>query len=412
MIMKDTKQKTVVVAGSNYSSSLCMARTFGRAGYDVKIYRLFQGKPKLGGLMTYLRPESHSRYVSGYQQYIIQDSRDFADMLIANAQQGEKQLFVPVDDITTSLLDENYDALKDYYIMPNISGTQGRINELMSKQKQMELARKSGMDIVNSCVIEAENGVFDIPDTVTYPCFVKPDISRYSDKTYMRKCESVKELQETLAEFSRNQKVSMIVEDFLEIDREYSILGLCIKDKAVAPGLFMVEEGGTNDRKGVTLVGRVVDTAPYKEFIDGILTFVKSLDFEGLFDVDLIRTKDGKMHFIELNLRFGASGYAITQSGADLPVMLADCLLKGKSIDTGIAVKTTGKTFVSEIVMMSEYIKGTMTPAKVKSLMTSNDIYFIKNVDDDTKPYRHYRRFFVPATALKVLYTAKRMIKK
>ncbi|MBR2028345.1 MAG: ATP-grasp domain-containing protein [Oscillospiraceae bacterium] len=409
--MKDTKQKTVIVAGSNYSSSLCMARSLGRAGYKVKLYRLFQGRPKLGGLMTHLRPESHSKYVDGYRQYIVNDSKEFAEMLVQNAQQGEKQLFVPIDDLTTSLLDENYNMLKEYYIMPNISDTQGKINELMSKQKQMELAAESGLDIVNSCLVTAENGVFSIPETVTYPCFVKPNISRNSTKNFMKKCENSQELQSTLAEFSNNQKIEMIVEDYLDIDREYSLLGLCIKDKAVAPGLFVVEKGGTGDRKGVTLVGRIVDTAPYKEFIDGILSFVKSLDFEGLFDVDIIQTKDGRMHFIELNLRYGASGHAVTESGANLPVMFADYKLKGQPVDTDISVKTTGKTFVSEIVMMSEYIKGTMSPGTVKNLMTSNDIYFIKD-DEDPAPYRHYSRFYLPATALKILYTAKRMIKK
>ena len=109
--MKD--KKTVIVAGSNYSSSLCMARSLGRAGYNVKIYRLFQGKPKLGGLMTYIRPESHSKYVGQYRQYIVEDNRAFADMLIRDAQPGEKQLFVPVDDLTTSLLDENYDTVNE-----------------------------------------------------------------------------------------------------------------------------------------------------------------------------------------------------------------------------------------------------------------------------------------------------------
>ena len=407
--MKDEKQKTVVIAGSNYTSILCMARTFGRAGYRVKLYRLFQGKPKLGGLMTYLRPESHSKYVDRYQQYIVQDSKDFADMLIRDAQPGEKQLFVPIDDLTTSLLDENYDMLKEHYIMPNISDTQGKINELMSKHAQMELARQCGLDIVNSCCVTAENGVFDIPSTVTYPCFVKPNVSRNISKSYMKKCDSLAELQSTLTEFSKNQKVEMIIEDYLEIDSEFALLGLCLKDKAVAPGLFVVEQGGTDDRRGVTLVGRVVDTAPYKEFIDGILSFVKSLDFEGLFDIDIIKTKDGKMHFIELNLRFGASGYAITQCGANLPAMLADCLLKGEPIDTALAVKTTGKTFVSEIVMTNEYIKGVMRPREVIKLMTTNDIYFIKDLED-SKPYRHYKKFFLPATALKVLYTLKRKL--
>lgn len=405
--MKDKDKQTVIVAGSNYSSSLCMARSFGRAGYNVKIYRLFQGKPKLGGLMRYIRPESHSKYVGQYRQYIVEDSKAFADMLIRDAQQGEKQLFVPVDDLTTSLLDENYDRLKAHYIMPNISDTQGRINELMSKEKQMDCARKCGLDIVNSCCVTAENGVFDIPSTVTYPCFVKPNISRNSSKSYMKKCADFKELQSTLTEFSKDQKIEMIIEDYLEIDSEYSLLGLCIKDKAVAPGFFVVEKGGTDDRRGVTLVGRVADPSPYKEFIDGMLSFVKSLDFEGLFDIDIIKTKDGKMHFIELNLRYGASGYAVTQCGANLPMMLADCLLEGKPVDMDIAMKTTGKTFVSEIVMTNEYIKGSLSMAEVKKLMSENDIYFIKD-DEDVNPYRHYKKYFLPATMLKVLYTVKR----
>ena len=113
------------------------------------------------------------------------------------------------------------------------------------------------------------------------------------------------------------------------------------------------------------------------------------------------------MHFIELNLRFGASGYAVTQCGANLPVMLADCLLKGKPVDMDIAMKTTGKTFVSEIVMTNEYIKGSLSMVEVKKLMSENDVYFIKD-DEDVNPYRHYKKFFLPATVLKGLYTVKR----
>ena len=52
--------------------------------------------------------------------------------------------------------------------------------------------------------------------------------------------------------------------------------------------------------------------------MDQLKVFVKSLHFCGLFDIDFYE-RDGVFYFNELNLRFGASGYAVTHSGINLP---------------------------------------------------------------------------------------------
>ena len=85
--------------------------------------------------------------------------------------------------------------------------------------------------------------------------------------------------------------------------------------------------------------------------IDNLIKFVASLNYEGLYDVDLIETADGKMYFVELNMRFGASGYAVTQSGVNLPGMFADYMLLNKPIDMNVVLEDAGKTFINEKIM-------------------------------------------------------------
>ena len=411
--MKDNNNKicssTVVVIGCNYSSNLCMARSLGQAGYSVEMVRVFQHKPKLMGLMRLLKPEACSRYVTKYSECFANgEPSRVAQFLMENAQ--DKKLVVPTDDYNAAAIDESYDMLKEKYIMPNVADTQGSLCSLMSKETQMQLARRYGVETISSCLVTAQDGVFELPQGINYPCFIKPDVSKNSSKSYMKKCDSKEELSAALTSFSKGKKIDMIVEDYLEIDREYSLLGLCTKGKAVAPGLFVAQQGGSGDRRGITLVGKMVDTEPYRKEIEQILRFVEKLDFEGLFDVDLIGTKDGKLHFIELNMRYGASGYAVTENGANLPGAFADYMLAGRQMPADLAVKTTGTTFVSEKVMVEEYIKGPLSAGKVKQLIAQADVHFIKN-DRDTAPYRHFKKFFVPATAMKLAYTAKRTAK-
>lgn len=409
--MNATTKPRILIAGRNGSSNLCMARSFGRAGYQVEVLRIYQSKPKFTNLMRFLKPEKYSRYVSSWHSCICGgDSALIADTLIALARSGEKMLLIPACDLAASAADEYMQVLQAYYLLPGVKGQPGELSRLMDKALQTRLAEQAGLPVVPSCVIKTENGRFTVPEAVHYPCFIKPNVSKDSDKTKIRRCDTKQELEAALTGYSRRKDVEMLVEDFVDIRQEYALLGLSTREGAMAPGFFALEQGGHEDRRGVTMVGRILPCEGQKELIHRITKFVHGLGYEGLFDVDLMEDHRGNWYFVELNLRYGASGYAVTQSGVNLPGMYADHMLQGKPIDWNCRVEAPGKRFVSEKILLDEYARGFLTMRQVRKLADGADIHFIRDAEDPA-PYRHFRRFFLFGGVTRLLFRLKRALK-
>lgn len=399
----DAEKPRVLVAGRNYSSNLCMAKSLGEAGYEVEVLRIFQTKPKAKDLMKILKPDAYSKYVKAYHRCVShRKSRNIVTKLKQISDENYKMLLIPADDLVANIADEYLDELKHYYLLPNIGCKADAINQLMSKDIQKQLAKAAGLTVVNSCVIKTSRGRFDIPDTVHYPCFIKPNISKNSSKSRMRVCETEDELRATLTEFSAKKDIEMLVEDYIEISKEYALLGLSTKECVVAPGFFVTEQGGNKERRGVALVGRMLSCAEYQPLIDDLVRFVEALKFEGLFDVDLIEDVNGTMYFTELNLRYGASGYALTKCGVNLPAMFADYMFYGKQVPADCSIEETGKTFISEKIMLDEYIGGFLSKEEADKTMELVDLHFIKD-ENDMRPYRHFKKFY-PVASLKRHY--------
>ncbi len=403
----EAEKPRVLVSGRNYCSNLCMARSLGEAGYDVEVLRIFQTRPKRTSLMKIMKPDAYSEYVKAYHVCISRRrSRRIVKRLIKLADLDRKMLLIPADDLVANIVDDHLEELSEFYHIPNVNNIPGEINRLMSKEAQKQIAKDAGLPVLNSCLIRTVKGEFEIPDTVTYPCFIKPNISKNSSKSKMKKCESEQELRDTLTEYSQKKDIEMLVEDYVEIGKEYSLLGVSTKDGAVGPGFFVAEQGGHKERRGVAMIGRILPCSEYQPLIDDLIKFVGSLSYEGLYDIDLIETVDGKMYFVELNMRFGASGYAVTQSGVNLPGMFADYMLMNKPIDWNCEIEAAGKRFISEKVMIEEYMKSFLTKSEMKQCMNSVDIHFVQN-NKDTKPYRHFKKFFFIAQVMRGIY-AKR----
>ncbi|MBR2028346.1 MAG: ATP-grasp domain-containing protein [Oscillospiraceae bacterium] len=401
----ESEKPRVVISGRNYCSNLSLARAFGQAGYEVEIIRVFAKKPRLRSVMKMLKPDAYSKYVKAYNVCVTNNNNYvLKNMLISLADENRKMLLIPADDLVANAVDRYYDELADYYLMPNINDEAHTISAMMEKARQTSLAREAGLPVVNSCVVRIKKGSeIQIPETVTYPCFIKPNVSIKGLKTKMKKCETEEELIEALNKNAKKKKVSYLVEDFIDIKRECSLLGLSTKDGVVIPGFFAADIGGNDSRRGVALTGTVLPVEDHKPLVDGIRNFVQSIGYEGLFDIDLIEAQDGTIYFVELNLRYGGSGYAITESGANLPGMFADYMLMGKPIDLDCAVKETGKTFISEKIMLEEYMHSFITKQQMKKLFSEADIHFVYN-EDDMAPYNHFKKFYPVAGLMRKYY--------
>ncbi len=404
----DAEHPRVIVAGRNYCSNLTMARSLGMAGYEVEILRIFQVRPRWrkNPPRKLLRPDAYSKYIKAYHVCVAhRKSEQIVEKLLKIKDPGRKMLLIPGDDLVTGVADDYLQELGEHYLIPNVNMEPGKINELMTKDVQKKLAEKAGLSVVNSCVISAYHGRFELPEGITYPCFIKPNVSKDSSKSRMKKCSNEEELCAYLTEFSEKKEIEMIVEDYVDIRKEYSLLGVCTRNGANGPGFFAAEEGGQNEHRGVAILGRMLPCSQYRQLIDQLIVFLNSLSYDGLYDIDLIEDQNGKMYFIEVNMRFGASGYAVTESGVNLPGMFADYMYDGTPIDLTCEAQP-GKTFVSEKVLIEEYMMGRMSRAEFDRIMDAADIHFVKN-DDDPMAYRHFRRIMPVMSLMRKYYKRK-----
>lgn len=397
---KNSSVPRVMVTGRNYSSNLCMARSLGMAGFEVEIMRVFSRRPSKDDVLSAMVPDAYSRYVKAFHSCVLNGSTlRGADALLAAADRDRKMLLIPTDDISALIIDESYDRLKAHYYMPNIGETQGEIIRLMSKGAQKDLADTCGLPMLKSSLVRSDGGRYEIPGSVTYPCFIKPDVSCRSSKKRMKKCSSEEELRAALDEISLTAEPDLLIEEFVDVEREISLLGLCIEGKVLCPGMIEATSGGHGARRGVAATG--VSISPVDRNIisagtmEKVCDFMRATGYDGLFDIDLIETGDGKQYFLEVNLRYGASGYVMTCNGINLPGIYAGHILCGhevpgeeellKNLPDGGKVTT----FASEKVLLENYADGAITESELEEAIQLAEIHFVKD-EEDMQPYRRF----------------------
>lgn len=396
-----------VVAGRNYCNILAMSRALGKSGYDVEVLRIFKTKPGRTRLLRRMKPDAFSRYVREYHECIADnDAGRIADWLVRHAAGNHGKLLLPSDDYSAWAVDETLDELRKFYVVPSIADKAGAISRLMDKNEQKKLAAAFNLPMLQSTVIKSEGGHYEIPAGIVFPCFIKPNISMSSTKAKMRKCSDMDELAEVLNGYAASGDFEILAEEYADIKNEYSLLGVSTSDGVAAPCLFRTVRGGHRERKGVALMGETISCEGLQPLIDECCSFIKSLDYTGLFDADFIETADGEIYFIELNFRAGASMHAFTETGVNLPGMFADNIIKGVEFKENCVVAETGKLFISEKVLMEEYARNDASKAEIKNWMNEADIHFVKD-DNDPGPYKYFRRFYAVAGLMRVLYRVR-----
>lgn len=372
-----------VVLGRNYTSLLGMIRAAGRAGCQVTAIRTTGGGKPEGAPV-----EAASRYCTAHH-YVKQDREAVVRLLLEKcAQPGEKTLLLPVDDFVASTIDLNQERLAEHFLFPHIRHTPGEIVRLMDKNLQKELARKAGLNVASGWVIDIRGGKYALPEGIAYPCFPKPEISFLGNKRCMRRCDSEQELRAVADEVARQGDCPLLVEQYIGIEKEYAILGFADGERVVVPDLIHMLRDGSGPHRGVTMVGEISPLDPEADYTRGIERFMGALGFTGLFDIDLYES-GGVMYFNELNLRFGASGYAVTASGVNLPALLIAALTGGEAPKAQPEIPAA--RFVNEKVASDDRFGGYITRDEEKRMAAQAQIRFIRDPEDPA-PEKVFRR--------------------
>ena len=371
-----------VIIGHNYNSILGIARALGPEGYDISVIRT--GRSNKSGLKSLgTAPEKRSKYVS---RYFVADSskpESIIELLVGQlAFTDSKSVVFPVDDIAAEIIDNHLDILEPYFFLPNIAGTQGSVVKMMDKHYQKQLARMSGLLVPNGYSVKVYNGKYELPEIINYPCFVKPETSFNGRKKYMGKCESETSVRQIFDSIAEQMDCSMIIEDYIDIEKEYCVVGLCNNHDVSIPDIIDEMIMGHGSHAGVTCFGKVLSPSRFNSFVIPLKKFLSSLSFNGLFTVDVMES-NGKLYFCELNMRMGASGVAVIGAGVNLPLMFA-VAAKGEEVDYDVICDEM--FFANEKPLMNDYGQKDISWNDYRRMIRKADIRFLFD-KKDIKPF-------------------------
>lgn len=377
--MKNIKaQTTVIVFGKKYVEALDIIRSLGPAGYRVSL-------AFIGNSDRIFHIASKSRYVSeairiplAAKDKIINDILDFCRKI-----EGDKLLF-PIDDYAVFLMDKYMEELSGVCQLPISSKIKkGDLTKLMDKHEQDLLARKAGLNTPKGWVFDLSKDIV-IPDDITFPCFCKPLTTVSGKKKEQRKCidsTSLLEHLNNLKKISCNR--SVLVQQFLNITKEYVILGICTEAGVHISGIINKIQT-TKHVRGLPILGELLcleDMDGFTEIKDEIVFFLRSTNHIGLFNLDFALV-DGTLYFIELNIRVGLSAHCLKKAGINAPAALVNSLLYHGFDDKVYGRANYGRKFFNERMAFEDYRRGFITRKELCSYYKKADDFLITGKED------------------------------
>ena len=374
------KQKVVII-GHGYTSRLGIIRSLGTIGCDItviamvahnwfsRIIRFDGGKPV----------DCHSKYVNRVLFCPAQDGNALIDLLLNSCVfPQQKVVLIPDSDFSASIVDKHQERLKEYFLFPHIHHKPGAVEYWMHKTVQKELAKKLGLNVTEGKVVLVKNHTYDFPSDIHYPCFTKPLVTINGGKQFNR-CDSESDLRKVLDRIAQYNDMEVLIEDFKIIDSEFAVVGFSDGDNVIIPGVieFIVN---SKSHFGIAREGKIMPTTGFEPLLEQFKTFVRSVGFCGLFDIDFYES-NGKQFFGELNLRFGGSGYAYTAMGVNLPAMLLRTLL-GDNIEGMKQTVTETATYVNERMCVDDWSFYYISEKKMYDIIHSSDIRFVFDETD------------------------------
>lgn len=377
-------QKKVVVIGHGYASRLAIIRSAGMAGYDVDVVVIYYGKKAVGKKPL----DCYSKYVGKVLYSPAGDAKALVELLVRSYQDTEsKPVLIPESDFSVKAVDLNLNRLKDYFLIPNIGLQQGAVAAWMDKQKQKQRAMELGLNVASCRLVSIRNGAFEIPDDMQYPCFPKPVDG---GKSALGRCSDAAALKKSLDCMAAIRDMDVMVEEFLNIDKEYALVGFSDGANVTIPAVMHLEKMAHGGHFGVAKKGKVLPVAGFEQLLEQFKSLIKSIGFVGLFDIDFLECQ-GKFYFDEINLRFGGSGYAVTKAGANLPAMLADFFTVGEYKMQECDIRKP-LTFVNERTCMDDWYGGFVSYKEFHDELCKDYIYFVKD-EADALPYREFKKY-------------------
>lgn len=288
------RTNNLVIIGTSHHNTYGMIRCFGE--YGVRPNLILYGN-------------SHSYILKSAllgEKYVAKDAHEALSLLL---QHYNKSVVIACTDEIASLMDNQYDSLKEQFAFFNC-GAEGQMTHYMDKVVQITMAQKCRIDVPYFI----KGTVTNLPTSdLHYPCIIRPLKSINGGKN-IQVCYDSIDLPKALASFDDSTEI--LAQEFIEKDFEIVLVGLSYGDTLEIPAYIQK----IRDTKGGTTYSSVksVETLP-SHLLASCKDLVKMMNYTGLFGIELMR-KDDKYYFVEINLRNDATTFAICMAGCNLPL--------------------------------------------------------------------------------------------
>lgn len=356
------EHKHILLCGDNFNS-LGLVRSIGEMGCGVNVI-VFGGKPHL---------VNRSRYMISCD--VVSTLEEGYSLLLEKyGNEPLKPFLYCGSDNVIKILDENRDALMDKFYFFH-GQYQGAITNAMDKYEILCIARKNGLNILDST--RTNKGV--VPGGLTYPIITKAiSPAQFAWKNDMIICSNEEELKNAYRHIVSEE---VLIQKYLEKKNELVFNGVSYNNGNDVVILYchqylrMLADG-----YGGYL--RFTPAQQYSELYEKIKLILREVGYNGIFEAEFLVGHNDELYFLEINFRNAAFNYAHTYGGVNLPYLWATATLDQKLDMSRIMLKEQFDFLAESDDYRNEVIKGGKTFCQWWGSFHNVDCYSIWNPKD------------------------------
>lgn len=367
-------ENEIIVIGADHYNALGVLRSLGEVGINSNFILIGDKKRTTTIYCKYIK-----------KIYKIKNDSEEAIIKLLQEEFNNhklKPILIPTGDPIAKILDKNYNELSKKFILPNIDETEGMITKCMDKSYQKKLCDEYGIKVASSEVIKLNMDYKNIISKFPEKVIIKPNVSADGDKSDICIANGIQEIEEGLDKFKDKGYKEVIVQEFLNYETEYAMMGFAHKGTVIIPGI--------NDNiniypsnRGNTSYSRMFPVKDFEFDISKIIDMIGNIKYTGFFEVETFKVKD-ELYFNELNLRNSANLFAYSGNNINY-IYLWILLVLGKDLSKEKLNVDKSYYFVIEHLHIKQIKEGTATVKEVIShLKKSTKLIYNKK---DKKPF-------------------------
>lgn len=293
----------ILIIGGNHQNPLGVIEALGRKGLRSNVLIVSNCKNSFVLKSKYIK---RGWICKDYKEALTCIRKRFKD-------RNRKAVVFACCDDAASMLDLNYDELKNYLILPGVE-EQGKLTQWMDKERMVKEAVKIGLFVPQTWIINKSSNL----SKIEYPCVTKSMSSINNGKSEFSLCKNESELVYFMRNKAHNEQIQ--IQKFIDKEYEFQYLGLSLHSgkEIIIPGRTHIPK--TTNFNNITFLhyGKCRETDNIDTFYK-TLRFIEITKYSGLFSMEFMHGKDGKDYFLEMNFRNDGNGICVTSAGTNLP---------------------------------------------------------------------------------------------